>query len=341
MTTIESFEGLSDTNLLSAAEHLAVTARTSTADLVAALAELDKRRLYLGLGYSSLFVYCTSRLHLTGGEAFNRIEAARAVRRFPALLPHLSVGSLSLTAIRLLAPHLTLANCDSLVKSAEFQGTRAIEKLVAHLRPQPPVPSVVRKLPTPAVSATRATPSALFVADTLVEPQRQVVLTPPAAPASHRTIVKPLSAAHYKIQVTFGVDAHDKLRRAQALLRHQIPGGDPAQVLERGLDALLERLLKQKAAQTDSPQPSKERNNDSRHIPAAVKREVWKRDEARCAFVSPGGRRCSETGFLEFHHVVPYARGGTATIGNIQLRCRAHNAYEAEQVSGLCATAPT
>jgi hypothetical protein len=40
---------------------------------------------------------------------------------------------------------------------------------------------------------------------------------------------------------------------------------------------------------------------------------------------------CGETGFLEYHHVVPFADGGPATSENIQLRCRAHNAYEAEQ----------
>jgi hypothetical protein len=41
-----------------------------------------------------------------------------------------------------------------------------------------------------------------------------------------------------------------------------------------------------------------------------------------------------ETGFLEFHHVVPFAAGGSTTVENIALRCRlrrAHNQYEAEQ----------
>ena len=42
------------------------------------------------------------------------------------------------------------------------------------------------------------------------------------------------------------------------------------------------------------------------------------------------GRRCSATSFLEFHHVRPYAVGGEATAENIELRCRTHNAYEAD-----------
>ena len=68
----------------------------------------------------------------------------------------------------------------------------------------------------------------------------------------------------------------------------------------------------------------------SRHIPAVVRRAVWRRDQGRCAFVGTHGR-CAERGFLEFHHVQPHTAGGPASIENIQLRCRAHNIHEAEQ----------
>jgi len=72
----------------------------------------------------------------------------------------------------------------------------------------------------------------------------------------------------------------------------------------------------------------------SRHIPAEVKREVWLRDEARCAFVAASGQRCTERAFLEFHHCEPYGVGGEPTVDNISLRCRPHNVYEAELVFG-------
>jgi len=64
-----------------------------------------------------------------------------------------------------------------------------------------------------------------------------------------------------------------------------------------------------------------------------VKRNVWRRDEGQCALVGRNGR-CTEHGFLEFHHVRPHADGGPATVANIQLRCRAHNAYEASLFFG-------
>jgi hypothetical protein len=37
---------------------------------------------------------------------------------------------------------------------------------------------------------------------------------------------------------------------------------------------------------------------------------------------------------VEFHHVVPFAAGGVADAKNIELRCRAHNLYEAELFFG-------
>jgi 5-methylcytosine-specific restriction endonuclease McrA len=133
-----------------------------------------------------------------------------------------------------------------------------------------------------------------------------------------------------------------KLREAQALLRHQIPDGALEQVVDRALDALLAQLRRQKHAATATPRPGRRRSErahssrlpTSRHIPAAVRRTVWARDGGRCAFVAGDGRRCAAMDFLEFHHVVPYARGGQATADNIELRCRAHNGYEAARQSG-------
>jgi hypothetical protein len=54
------------------------------------------------------------------------------------------------------------------------------------------------------------------------------------------------------------------------------------------------------------------------------------RDDGRCRFVDPEGRRCDSTWQIEFHHRTPYAKGGSHDVGNIELRCKAHNQYEAE-----------
>jgi 5-methylcytosine-specific restriction endonuclease McrA len=120
----------------------------------------------------------------------------------------------------------------------------------------------------------------------------------------------------------------------QALGRHVIPSGDPAAIFDRALTLLLQDLERRRCAAVTSPRAARERVGGSRHIPASVKREVWRRDDGRCAYTGRDGR-CTERSFLEYHHVQPYAAGGAATVANIELRCRAHNAYEASLLFGL------
>jgi hypothetical protein len=154
-----------------------------------------------------------------------------------------------------------------------------------------------------------------------------------AAPVS-RPKTEPLAPGRYKLQFTVGEETYDKLRRVQDLLRHRLPNGDPAAIFDRALTVLLAELEKTKLAAAATPRKASGRAKRSRHVPAAVRRAVWARDGGRCRFEGPAGR-CQETGFLEFHHVIPYADGGPATAENLELRCDAHNRYHAEQWFGF------
>jgi hypothetical protein len=335
MTWVDHVAALSDSALLARVARLAQHERRLTATLIAHLAELDARRLYLTEGCSSLFAYCTQVLHLSEHAAYGRIEAARAARRFPVLLVHLADGAVNLTTVCLLAPHLTAENHSELLERARHQSKRAVEELVAGLCPRPPAPDVIRKVPAPAAGMSEA-PLLLSESQAAVDAPQSVPGSPTADPptAARRTTMIPLAPDRYKIQFTATAALHAKLRQAQALLRHQVPDGNLEQILDRALTALLREVTKQKVAATERPRESSGTHPRSRHIPAEVKRTVWIRDGGRCAFLTQDGRRCAEEGFLEFHHVRPYAAGGPATIDNIQLRCRAHNAYEAEQDFG-------
>jgi len=87
-----SFADLSDDRLLAEVMRLVAAEHRATAALIRSLMELDARRLYLREGCSSLFTYCTQVLHLAEGAAYNRIEAARAARRFPPIMAALEDG---------------------------------------------------------------------------------------------------------------------------------------------------------------------------------------------------------------------------------------------------------
>jgi len=104
-------------------------------------------------------------------------------------------------------------------------------------------------------------------------------------------------------------------------------------VFDRALKLLEEALEKSRFSATEQPRTSKG-SDDPRCVPASVQREVWERDGGQCTFVSVDGHRCEARRWLEIDHIQPVARGGEATAGNLRLRCKAHNQYEAERTFG-------
>jgi hypothetical protein len=329
--------GLSDQDLLARLHVLAGTEREASVELVAHLAALDARpAVYAAQAYGSLFSYCTKALRLSEDAACNRIEAARACRRFPVILDLLASGKVTLSSVRLLGRHLTPENHQAVLARASGRSRPQIEALVAELAPQPDVPSSVRKLPTFTAMPLAPAPSAIGIP---LEPTAVAAPSPTFVPTS-RPIVRATAPERYRVQFTIGQDTHEKLQRVQALLRREIPDGDPGKIFDRALTLLLEKVEKTKLGAAARPRPcplirpGTDNSARSRDVPRAVQRVTWKRDGGQCAFVSPTGRRCSERTFLEFHHIRPHARQGPPTVANISLRCWRHNQYEAELVFG-------
>jgi hypothetical protein len=283
--------------------------------------------------------YCEKMLHLREGAAYRRIEAARASRHHPELLEMLQDGRLSLATACLIAPKLGTDHATALLRQAAFKSKREVERLVAAVFPQPPVPSIIRKLPQPRAAETKSSSMASAASDVrpasapAAEVQEAPCALPPTSalvpPPSRRPVVAPISEEHYKLQVTISAAARQRLQQIQDLMRHRLPNGDLAIIVERAFELLHAELLKQKAAEVASPRTGRHATAAwGRYIPAPVKRGVWRRDRGRCAFVAADGARCESTSGVEFHHVQPYAAGGPATEANIALRCRAHNGFE-------------
>jgi hypothetical protein len=277
-------------------------------------------------------------LLLSEHEAYNRIEAARAARRYPEILERLQEGALNLTSVRLVARHLTAENHARVLESACGRKKTEVEAIVAGLWPQPDAPPAVRRLPLrPFVPGAAAAPSSSIAGGGGASGAPSPPVTPaPVAPFPVRpaAVTTSLSPDRYKLQFTIGTQTLEKLRLAKDMLRHAIPSGDEAAILDRALTVLLAELARKKFAATEKPRAASGTAPWSRHVPAEVKRAVWLRDGGQCAFVGRDGRRCGDRGFVEFHHVKPWAVGGEPTVANVQLRCRQHNSYEAKLYFG-------
>ncbi len=144
---MDALRSLTDDALLHRLSDLVAQSRRVEWVLVAHIAEVDARRLFAREASPSMIQYCIDVLHLSEGEAYRRITAARLSRKYPVILAMLEDGRLHLCGLGLLSKHLDDANYQDVLARATHKTKREIEKLVAELAPKPDVPPIIRKRP--------------------------------------------------------------------------------------------------------------------------------------------------------------------------------------------------
>ena len=278
-----------------------------TADLLAHLAEMYERRLHLQLGFPSLFAYCIESLGLSESAAGRRIAAAKVCRKFPEVFARVASGDLHLSALCSLAPHLNRENAAELFEVCSRRSARQVEELLAARFPKPDVRDSIR--------------------------------------------IDPLSADRFGVHFTADTEFLELLERVRALTSHRQPDGNLLAIMKWSLEAHVRELEKTRFAVGRKPRRARRAlptvesaaarsgralggDERTRHIPAAVVREVYLRDEQQCTFVSVDGRRCAARHFIELDHVRPWAYGGESSVENLRLRCRAHNQQQARTQFG-------
>ncbi len=328
-----TLDHVSNDTLLADLAALVATDRQTTAALLAHLGEVDERKLYLPAACASMHAYCVRVLHLAEEVAYKRIRAARIARQFPVIFDAIAEGRLHVSGALMLAPHLTDENVRDVLTAASHRTKAELEELVARLAPRPDLPARMERMER-AAQAGAASESLQLDPDPAAPPSEPDPAGRPPDPAPAR--IQARSPDRYGLQVTIDGATRDKLLRAQALLRHRNPSGELAEVLELALDALLEKLEKQKFGKTSRPRKAKARGEDAdaRYVPSEVRRVVSERDAEQCAFVSDDGVRCTERGFLELDHRTLVCRGGQPTTDGMRWLCAPHNQYEAERQLG-------
>jgi hypothetical protein len=314
------------------------------ADFLVALADFDRKRLWVELGYPSLFYYLHRELGLSKGAAHYRKTAAELVQRFPAIVEPLQDGRLCITSIVELAKVIAPENCDEVLPRFFHRSKREAMAEVAALRPveAPPSRTIVTavRAPAPAAategSSSRDAPPA-SAPNALVPPCAVQLAEHPDAnsrtqPQQSTDTALPLTADLSRLHVTVSRRFLAKVDAARAALSHLQPGASTEQLLEAGLDLLLAQHAKRKglvARPLAKPRPAK-----PDHVPAHVRREVWKRDDGRCQHPLASGGNCGSTDRIEVHHLEARALGGPATVENLSLRCRFHNDLAARRDFG-------
>ncbi|HET9554685.1 MAG TPA: HNH endonuclease, partial [Anaeromyxobacteraceae bacterium] len=324
---------------------LAADDRSVQVELLIHLAEYDRREAWLAAGYGSLWEFCRRALHLREGAAWRRIQAMRVLRRVPELAEPLRDGRLCLTTVALLDPLLTEANAAELVQRAAYKSKAEVEALVVSLKPRSAPRDGVRRLPErheastaaslPLPAPERPEPEAMGTPPVFAAPSPapEVPASAPIAPT--RPTVRPVAADTWSLRVTVDAAFKEELDRLTELLSHKVPGGELSAVLREAVKCAIEAHgkrrgavePKRKRAKKAPVSPSASAPASQRREPpsAEVRRQVWKRDQGRCAWVGPDGHRCGSRWRLEVDHIVAAALGGPSTLANLRLTCARHN----------------
>jgi hypothetical protein len=343
--------------------------RRSVARNIARIAEYDRRRLYLPAGCRSMFRYCVDRLRMSEDVAVQRIRVGRAALEFPAIFEALAEGRISPTTVALVASHLDTTNAPDLLAAVAGKPIQQVRRVLAERFGAARQPGAftpdLGAAPEPVVAASakveagelpvskRVVPTFTMSADASADAPVEPVPAGGAAPTPRRARLTPVGPERFELVAILGQEAYDQLVASRELLSHAVPSGDLAEVLERAIALQFAHLRRRRCAATArlrsgpakkagaasqpgvASQPGAARRSaHPRHIPAAVRREVWERDGGQCTFVGTGGHVCGARERIELDHVVPVARGGTSTVGNLRLLCREHNQFVAEQALG-------
>ena len=159
-----------------------------------------------------------------------------------------------------------------------------------------------------------------------------VALSSPV-PSKPKEVVKPIAVKaplipkeeRYELKFSVSKKVYESFTQAKGLLSNSL-GRDLS--LEATFGRLLDNYLNRKTKARPNAESS------TRYIPRSIKREVLKRDSHQCSFVSRDGTRCTETNYLQFDHIRPYALGGKSESSNLRLLCSCHNQLMAENTFG-------
>jgi hypothetical protein len=269
--------------------------REAELETIAHLREVERMRLHLQKGFSSIFSYAVDALGFSESAAATRVQAMRLAASIPSADAMLRSGELSVT---------TAATVQRFFRREEKENRNAI---------------------APEMRAT-------IIREVAGKSRREIdraLLAHTTNPETHtlRETERPVSAT--RTELTFYADEElmkmlERYRELKGTLK-----------LEEIFKTLLaERLTKLDPGNrpAQATLPAKE---DSRHVPVGITRELHRRAGSQCEFIDPKTRRrCSSRYRLQLDHIQPFALGGPTRLDNLRLLCTQHNAFEALRTYG-------
>ncbi|MNL22833.1 hypothetical protein D3C87_1441930 [compost metagenome] len=277
------------------------------------LQEVQDRKLFIQMGYTSLFECLVQHFKYSEPVAYTRISALKIINAVPEAAEALNSGEVSLTTLSLTQSFIRKQEKETGEKVSKEQKVQYLESIKNKSTQE--VKQVLAEIsPTPELPLDK---------------------------------VKYLDGKHAQLLSTVDKSLLEKIEHLKALISHENLTPTHNDILNIALDAAIEKIEKKKGLSSRpqkliaEPVPTaasintKSKNTtqsfsvkNSRYISRSVKTFVVQRSQHQCEFIHSDGKRCSSKFQLQFDHIKAFSKGGLSELSNIQNLCRTHNAYK-------------
>lgn len=222
---------LSDKQLVSALDKLVRTESELTVTIVAHIAQVEERKLYLAEGYSSMFQFLQEKYHYSESSAWRRLSAARALRQFPQVRVSLESQAINLSTLGLIAKVLTSDNCNEILQAASGKSQREVEKMLIQRGENVPGVETIHKgklcKDKVKVVAVKAHQTGIRARD--IEAEAPMIALFSAGSASPATSAQELSEQEPEAQIAYRIEfyADAELQGKMQMVRNRLSSTYP------------------------------------------------------------------------------------------------------------------
>ena len=287
-----NYHNLSNACLISNFTSLVHQERKITTQVLEYIAEIDRRKLYLQNGYSSLFDFLVQDHRYSPGAAMRRVDGARLLFELPNVAEKFQSGA------------LTLSQANQIQRAA-----REMKKTDTPLSTEDKQELIVQVEHASKKETEKIIAAALHFP--LLAMQKETF---------HHDESVTLTMTFSKVQI-------EKLEQVRGMIAHCVPDSSWVEMFSYLAQNELSRRTQTKAKATAEKKLTYKTPISRRTIPARVRKTLLHAN-AKCEYKNSHGKPCQSKRHLQVDHVKSVSRGGGNEPENLQVLCGAHNRYK-------------